>query len=400
MNTEENKIEIDNKIMPTGNRFFNKNKNRIFPKEVIKSNNKTNFFSNVILKKLIEENKQKNALNSSLKANLNNFNKYKLNNELKNNFNNIFSIKKNSLKFYKNNINKKDKKKEDKKIFKYKNSQKKLANKKKENIKDLGCDNDSFSIHYVREKGTLSNNINHINDINYPNNSVIIIHEKNISNKYNNNIRNSKETNDMVNNLVIPITLSRNNLKNRINFSLTPKSNYSRIIYSQKIDRFRKNYFNDCTNQKNKALLKDSSNLRNISHKKNNNKIHQYRLKKNMSISLIKQNRRIIFSSYKRNNEKILMNNSSFSLEKENQKYINQKERAKSSYLMTNKMNFGLLNSFNNNYIRLKNNEIKENIISIILGEVKETKSINNDLISQIYKRPLINVFTLLELKK
>ena len=118
-----------------------------------------------------------------------------------------------------------------------------------------------------------------------------------------------------------------------------------------------------------------------------------------MSMSFIKQNRRTIFSSYKRNTKKILMNNSSFSLEKDNQKYINQKERSKSSYLMTNKIYFGL-NSLNNNYIRLKNNDLKENIISIILGEVKETKSINNDLISQIYKRPLINVYTLLELKK
>lgn len=119
-----------------------------------------------------------------------------------------------------------------------------------------------------------------------------------------------------------------------------------------------------------------------------------------MSMPFIKQNRRTIFSSYKRNTKKMLMNNSSFSQEKENQKYIIPKERAKSSYLMTNKMYFGLLNSLNNNYIRLKNNEIKENIISIILGEVKETESINNDLISQIYKRPLINVYTLLELKK
>ena len=69
-----------------------------------------------------------------------------------------------------------------------------------------------------------------------------------------------------------------------------------------------------------------------------------------------------------------------------------------------NKFNLEYINSFQNKqlntkFINLKNYKIKENIISNILADIEENKSINNNLVSEIYKRPLINIFTLLDLK-
>ena len=79
--------------------------------------------------------------------------------------------------------------------------------------------------------------------------------------------------------------------------------------------------------------------------------------------------------------------------------------RIKSSYIRPNKLNYGFINSLsqtkllNDKINGLKKYEIKDNIISNILDNIGDNKSINNNLVSQLYKRPLINIYTLLELK-
>ena len=106
---------------------------------------------------------------------------------------------------------------------------------------------------------------------------------------------------------------------------------------------------------------------------------------------------------YNGNNSNKLIRSSSCILKNVDKIYKNK--RVKSSFIRNNKYNLEYANSFsqkkllNTKFINLKNYKIKENIISNILADIQDNKSINNNLVSQLYKRPLINIYTLLELK-
>ena len=454
LNIEDNKSEIENIILPTGNTlFYNKYKNRnknnniiinnITSKYIYKRyNNNNNLFSNTILKEILVENKKNNT---SLNKKINNSNKSNKSIKNHNQIQNICPIKKNSLQFLKGKIIK-DNKILDKKIYKYYFFQKKLNNRIS-NIKDINCENNSFSIHYDKKKDNLNNNNNINLEINHGiyslKNSITIIQEKksrninkrnnliNIKNKRINNILNESKDNSLPNkiknsssrinfsNILSPKNTSINSHQNKNIFLLTPKSSYTNIHFFKNEQQYNVKI------QNNKTLLNDYNNISNLFQKKkiNEKKYKKNRhfqrnqnkfLNKNSSLSSIEycknennnndNEKPSLCLNYNDNNSKKMVKSSSLIL-RENRPFINKRKRIKSSCLRPIRFNYGFINSFtqkkilDTRFINLKNYKIKDNIISHILDDIQENKSINNNLVSEIYKRPLINIYTLLELK-
>ena len=458
--TEDNKSENDNIIMPTGNCLFsnkykknnlkynyNNIKTKIQIKDIDKTNNDSNYnnnknlFSNLVLNKYFVDNKLNNFLKSTLIHNKdNNMSLVKTNKSI-NNIQNICTIKKNSIKFFKDNNYKKSymqlsKKMKDKKIYKYNFLQKKLVNNNKQNIKDLSCDNNSFSIHYENRKDNYShsNNLNNNTRLTSPKDSVTIIPEKNnninrrtsliykknikyntIDYNYNNNkiysffdkIKNPSARFNFSN--ISSVKNSMNSTRNVYNILLTPKNSYSKINFLSCDNKIEYQYNNK---ENNKTLLNDYNNISNFFHKKdicedkknmikkfNKNQIQKFN--KPFNASNIENYKNEDLKNYSNSNGKI--QSSSLIIYKNIS--INKNKRVRSSYLRPNKLDYGFINSLsqnkllNNKINNLKKYEIKENIISNILDDIQDNKFINNNLVSQLYKRPLINIYTLLELK-
>ena len=203
---------------------------------------------------------------------------------------NMCTIKKSSLKFFKQKNNRKNyielsKKIREKKIYKYNYIQKKLANNYKKNIKDFYCDNNSFSIHHEsrKENASNSNNLNNNTRLPSPKDSVTIIPEKN------NNMNKKSSLICIKNNKYNTIDYNSNNeiyqfFEKIKHFSSRSKfSNLSSIKYSTKTTRNINNIlpsprnssanknFNSYDTQKkdkSKTLLNDYNN--NCFHNKNN----------------------------------------------------------------------------------------------------------------------------------
>ena len=89
----------------------------------------------------------------------------------------------------------------------------------------------------------------------------------------------------------------------------------------------------------------------------------------------------------------------------ENKIKKNKYKRIKSSYIRNNKPEYGYINSLSQKklidykYNDIPNHRIKESIFSNILSNVEENETFNNNIVCQLYKRPQINILTLLELK-
>ena len=430
INEEDNKSEIEN-IMPTCNSlFFNKYKNKNYNKInnninlkfIYKRYNNNNLFSNIVLKELVVENKKNNTSLNKKNKEINKSNKnIKSNNQIQN----ICPIKKNSLQFLKGKI-KKGKKGLDKKMHKYYFLQKNQKINKIPNIKDINCENNSFSIHYDNKTNNLNNiNLESNNRLYSLKNSITIIKEKNKTNKNNLiNIKNKRlinylnENND--NNLYNKIKQSHSSL----NYSLiSPKNismsiHHSRNLLSPKSSCSNNTLFDNdhqynINCQNNKSLINDYNKIKNLFHKEtinenNRNKILDRNFG-NLSNIEYKNEKKYnekpsLYLSHK--NSSLKMYKSASLVKKDSKTFINKNKRIKSSYLRQIKFNFGFINpiqqnnKLNTRYINLKNYTIKDNIISNILDNIQENKFINNNLVSQIYKRPLINIFTLLDLKK
>ena len=437
INDEDHKSEIDNIIMPTGNYLFLNNKvnnninnyyyalNNIKSKISLNKNINNNIFSNVILKDLLIENKKKNMLQSTLnkKTNYNCETGQNKALKLKNNrLNNICLIKKNTLKFCKNRIAKtkeelsKRNKKMNKKLYRYNLLQKKIiGNNKNLNIKDLTCENNSFSIHVEKKKDNLSNLSNNINlqiikRFYSPKGSSTIIQEKKISlidkrkgfiykKKLNNNeFKYTCSSNLYFSNTLTPQN-SALNIKGNVNKDFFTHINYlsnskKNNLQYNKINQNKKSLLNDYNNISDMFYTKKgvncslNNNLSGIENNKNENSLN---------------NKQLLRMDYNDNNSNKLIRSSSCLLINEDKIYKNK--RVKSSFIRHNKYNLEYTNSLtqkrllNTKFINLKNYKIKENIISNILADIQENKSINNDLVSKLYKRPLINIYTLLELK-
>ena len=428
INEEDNKSEIENIIMPTGNSLFfneykkknyNKINNNINLKLIYKRYNNNNLFSNIILKELVVENKKNNtSLNKKTKE----INKSNKNIKCNNQIQNICPIKKNSLKFLKGKIIRRTKAL-DKKLHKYYFLQKKQTNNKIPNIKDINCDNNSFSIHYDNKTNNLNNiNLNNNSKLYSLKNSITIIQEKNnrinIKNNRLINYWNENNDNNLFNkikhsysslnaSLISPKNVSMMNIHQNKNILLSPKSSYSNNTL------FDNEYQYNIKCHNNKSLINDYNKINYSFHKKKSyENSRNKQLERNYdNISNIEYNKNCkndkpsLYISEK-NNSSIKMFKSASLIKKDNKTFINKNKRIKSSYLRPIKFNYGFFNPFqqNNNlttkYINLKNYKIKDNIISNILDDIHENKSINNNLVSQIYKRPLINIFTLLDLKK
>lgn len=449
INAEDNKSEIDNVIMPTGNSLFikkNINNNNYKLKNIkskISFSEKIskNLFSNVMLKDFFIENKKKNYY---LKSSLYNKAKdispigrnktFRINNKI----NNICQIKKNCLQFHKKKTTKKKEifskknKISDKRIYKYNDLQKKINNKI-QNIKDINCDNNSFSIHYEKKKENFSNlNNNIILQINnrlYSSKNCLINKKKIKNGSLNNNANEIDDFSKMkcassgffFTNVLSPQKTKINKSRNSKDF-LTPKSCYSKINYFSNFSNSSKikNKYN-IIKSNNKSLLNDYNNISDLFHTKRGyeeskhkskelNRFAKYNLNKNLNLSHIENNKNENFNNkqfinldYNSNSRK-LIKSSSLLLNKDKIS-TNKGKRVNSSYFRPNKYNLEYCNSFtqkillNTRFISLKNYKIKDNIISHILDDIQENKSINNNLVSQLYKRPLINIFTLLELK-
>ena len=465
INTEDNKdnkSEIDNVIMPTGNlKFLNNykiNKNNISLKNIkskisinsLKDNINNKLFSNLILKDLIIEEKKYNTLKPCILKRINNSAFIIQNKTYKNNniiIKNNFTIKKSSIKFYKKTkskekIFKRNKKFE--KIFKYNFLQKKLISKKMPNIQDINCDNNSFSIHFEKNNNLTNLQVNNrlyssIDSIaiikgknsNLMNKRKSFIYEKKIkNNSVNNNhnlieldilnkMKNSSST-SCFSNLLSSQNSILNNTRNLNKEFLTPRTSYSNNNYLPNSSINNKSQYNKIR-PFNKTLLNDYNNISNLFHIKkdydNKNEtnykklevINNYNINKAKNFSYIENsknknenNKKVLSLDSKDNNTPQNLIKSSSLIINRNKTYKNK--RVKSSYIKQNKFNLEYINSFQNKqlntkFINLKNYKIKENIISNILADIEENKSINNNLVSEIYKRPLINIFTLLDLK-
>ena len=380
--TEDNKSENDNIIMPTGNCLFSNkykknnlkyNYNNIKTKIQIKHIDKTNNNS-LVLNKYFVDNKLNNFLKSTLIHNKdNNMSLVKTNRSI-NNIKNMCTIKKNSIKFFKENNYKKgyiqlSKKIKDKKIYKYNFLKKKLINKK--NIKDLSCDNNSFSIHYENRKDNYShsNNLNNNTRLTSPKDSVTIIPEKNnninrrTSLIYKKNIKyNTIDYNynkiysffDKLKNHstrfsnISSVKNSMNSTRNAYNILLTPKNSYSKINFLSCDNKIEYQYNNK---ENNKTLLNDYNNISNFFHKKdicedkknmikklNKNQIQKFN--KPFNASNIEKYKNEDLKNYSNPNGKI--QSSSLIIYKNIS--INKNKRVRSSYLRPNKLDYGFIN--------------------------------------------------------
>ena len=433
---EECKSENENKILPTDNFHFStnkKNKNKIkytlssrieskkSCKDLIKAKNNTkNLFSNVILKELLT----KNIINKELKSSIIQKNNY-LDNNNKNkrekNNNHILSIKRNSLKFIKENkkISSRDKD-FDNKINIYNSLQKRIINNKRKSkrIRDnkfnshsisINNENKNINVTIFPEKGNIkeesylyrnkinkiiNKNINEISDvfhkINYPSpkqNSLNVLYIKNT------NINQTRYMN---------------------NPFLTPKNSYSKknIFFNENIKQMNED--------NNRIILNELNNLKrlNLKEKQNKKKLnnfninHQSKFHKTFNLVNIENYKNRLFSNHNKRPPLFLeygdihqkKNNKSLSLN-ENKVEKSKYKRIKSSYIRHNKPEFGYINSLSQKklidfkYNDIPNNRIKESIFSNILSNVEENESFNNNIVCQLYKRPQINILTLLELK-
>ena len=435
---EENKSENENRILPTDNFHFSTNKksknkikytlnNKIESKKSYKdfikakNNNTQNLFSNVVLKELLAKNLINNELKSSIIQN-NNYleNNNKTKQEKKNSH--ILSIKRNSLKFIKENkkISSIDKD-IDKKINIYNCLQKRLINdnnRKSKRIKD-----NKFNSHSI----SINNENKNINVTIFP--EKVNIKEENYiyKNKINKIInKNINEISDVFQKISYPS--SKNNSLNILNIKntninqtrymnnafLTPKSSYSKknIFYNENIKQMNED--------NNRIILKELNNLKklNLKEKQNNKKLnnfninHQSKFHKTFNLVNIENYKNKLFSNHNKRPPLFLeygdilqkKNNKSLSLN-ENKIEKNKYKRIKSSYIRHNKPEFGYINSLSqkklvdNKYNDIPNNRIKESIFSNILSNVEENESFNNNIVCQLYKRPQINILTLLELK-
>ena len=435
---EENKSENENRILPTDNFHFstnkkNKNKNKYTlsnrieskksGKDLIKAKNNTkNLFSNVILKELLTKNLNNNELKSSV-IQKNNYleNNNKTKQEKKNSH--ILSIKRNSLKFIKENkkISSRDKD-FDNKINIYNSLQKKIINnnnRKSKRIRDNKFNSHSISINNenkninvtifpekvnIKEESYLyrnkinkiiNKNINEINDafqkLNYP------------SSKHNS-----------LNVLYIKKNTNINQKRYMNNAFLTPKNSYSKknIFHNENIKQMNED--------NNRIILNELNNLKklNLKGKQNKKKLnnfnmnHQSKFHKTFNLVNIENYKNRLFSNHNKRPPLFLengdihqkKNNKSLSLN-ENKVEKCKYKRIKSSYIRHNKPEFGYINSLSqkklldSKYNDIPNNRIKESIFSNILSNVEENESFNNNIVCQLYKRPQINILTLLELK-
>ena len=450
INTEDNKSEIDNVIMPTGNcHFLNsyKLKNNLIYLKNIKSklsfndniNNK--LFSNLLLKDLFIEEKKNNLLNPSFLKKIKDYAILKQNKAYKipnNIINNICSIKRNTIKFYENKKTKtKDKapkknKKKDKKICGSNCLQKKKIYRNRiPNIKDMSCENNSFSIHLEKRKDNssiLSNlsNLQINNSLYSPQESITIIQEKNNLLNKRSLLHKKKSKNNSLNynydynlneidmfhkmkhssssyyfsNLLSPGNSIINNNRYINKDFMTSRSSNSNINYLPNSSNNKKLYMYNKLTPCNKSLLNNHNNISNFFHVKKDCQGKNKKIDINSNLRMYKNNNFSKIENHKNEN-----NNKPFNLKAKannNQKGV---IRVKSSYMRTNKYNLEYTNSFshkkllNTKFINLKKYKIKDNIISNILADIQENKSINNNLVSELYKRPLINIYTLLELK-
>ena len=330
-------------------------------------------------------------------------------------------------------------KKKNKKICGRNYPQKKILYSKSKripNIKDMSCENNSFSIHLEKGKDNLSNlsnlsNLQINNSLYSLQESITIIQEKNnLLNKRsllhkkkskNNSLNYNYEFNlnemDMFHkmkhssstyyfsNLLSPGNSIINNNRYINKDFMTSKSSNSNINYLPNSPNNKKLYMTP----HNKSLLNNYNNISNFFNvKKACQGKNNYNMNKNNNFSKIENhknesnNKPFNLKEKSNNNQKGIIKSSSaiFDINK-----IHKNKRVKSSYIRTNKYNLEYTNSFsyqkplNTKFVNLKKYKIKDNIISNILADIKENKSINNNLVSELYKRPLINIYTLLELK-
>ena len=434
---EENKSENENRILPTDNFHFStnkKNKNKIkytlsnrieskkSCKDLIKTKNNTkNLFSNVILKELLT----KNLINKELKSSIIQKNNYLENNkktkqEKKNSH--ILSIKRNSLKFIKENkkISSRDKD-FDNKINIYNSLQKRIINninRKSKRIRDnkfnshsisINNENKNINVTIYPEKGNIKeesylyrNKINKIINKNLNEISDVFQKVNYLSSKHNSlNVLYIKNTNI-------------NQTRVVSNAFLTPKNSYSKknIFYNENIKQMNED--------NNRIILNELNNLKklNLKEKKNNKNLKNYnfnqqsKFHKTFNLVNIENYKNKLFSNHNKRPPLFLeygdshqkKNNKSLSLN-ENKVEKNKYKRIKSSYIRHNKPELGYINSLSQKkyidykYNDISNKRIKESIFSNILSNVEENESFNNNIVCQLYKRPQINILTLLELK-
>lgn len=438
---EENKSENENRILPTDNFHFStntKNKNNIkyalsnrneskkSCKELIKmKNNSKNLFSNVILKDLLT----RNLLNNELKSPIIQKNNYVENNNMnkqgkKNSY--ILSIKRNSLKFIKENkkISSRDKD-IDKKINIYNCLQKRIINSNDRKSKKMR--DNKFNSHSISSI-SINNDNKNINVTIFPEKSNIkeenFLYRNKISRIINKNINEISDIFQKINcpssknnslNLLYINNANINQTRCMNNVFLTPKNLYSKknIFYNESIKQMNED--------NNRLILNDLNNLKklNLKEKQYNKKINNFNT--NQQSKFHKTFNLVNIENYKnklfRNHNKRLplfleygeihqkKNNKSLSLN-ENKVEKSKYKRIKSSYVRNNKPDFGYINSLSqkklvdyNKYNDIPNNRIKESIFSNILFNADENESFNNNIVCQLYKRPQINILTLLELK-
>ena len=170
----------------------------------------------------------------------------------------------------------------------------------------------------------------------------------------------------------------------------------------------------------NRIILNELNNLKklNLKEKKNNKNLKNYnfnqqsKFHKTFNLVNIENFKNKLFSNHNKRPPLFLeygdshqkKNNKSLSLI-ENKVEKNKYKRIKSSYIRHNKPEFGYINSLSQKkyidykYNDIPNKRIKESIFSNILSNVEENESFNNNIVCQLYKRPQINILTLLELK-
>ena len=434
---EENKSENENRILPTDNFHFSNNKksknkikytlsNRIESKksckDLIKTKNNTkNLFSNVILKELLT----KNFINKEIKSSIIQKNNYLENNKKtkqEKKINHILSIKRNSLKFIKENkkISSRDKD-FDNKMNIYNSLQKRLINNI--NRKSKRTRDNKFNSHSI----SINNENKNINVTIYPEKGNIKEESYLYRNKMNKIInKNLNEISDVFqkvnylsskNNSLNVLYIKNTNInqtKAISNAFLTPKNSYSKknIFYNENIKQMNED--------NNRIILNELNNLKklNLKEKKNNKKLKNYNINqqskfhKTFNLVNIENYKNKLFSNHNKRPPLFLeygdshqkKNNKSLSLN-ENKVEKNKYKRIKSSYIRHNKPEFGYINSLSQKkyidykYNDISNKRIKESIFSNILSNVEENESFNNNIVCQLYKRPQINILTLLELK-
>jgi hypothetical protein len=390
--------------------------------DLIKTKNNTkNLFSNVILKELLT----KNLINKELKSSIIQKNNYLENNkktkqEKKNSH--ILSIKRNSLKFIKENkkISSRDKD-FDNKINIYNSLQKRIINNNKRKSKrtrdnkfnshsiSINNENKNINVTIYPEKGNIKeesylyrNKINKIINKNLNEISDVFQKVNYLSSKHNSlNVLYIKNTNI-------------NQTRYISNAFLTPKNSYSKknIFYNENIKQMNED--------NNRIIINELNNLKklNLKGRKNNKKLKNYNINqqskfhKTFNLVNIENYKNKLFSNHNKRPPLFLeygdshqkKNNKSLSLN-ENKVEKNKYKRIKSSYIRHNKPEFGYINSLSQKkyidykYKDIPNKRIKESIFSNILSNVEENESFNNNIVCQLYKRPQINILTLLELK-